>query len=59
MEYEQMQTLFAFLKMPKSTSKRWSGCVNWEIVKILHHVMLIAIKEIMFFHLFFQYVQMK
>ncbi len=54
-----MQTLFAFLKMPNSTSKHWSGCASWEIAKRLHHVLLIDIKDVMYFHLFFQYVQMK
>jgi hypothetical protein len=49
MEYEQMQILFAFLKMLNSSSKCWSGCASWEIAKNLHHVMLIAIKEIIFF----------
>jgi hypothetical protein len=45
--------------MSNNKSKHWSGYASWEIAKNLHHVMLIAIKEIIFFHLFFQYVQMK
>ncbi len=44
-EYEQMQSLFAFLKVPNNAFKHWSDCAGWEIVKALHHVVLIAIKE--------------
>jgi hypothetical protein len=43
-EYEQMQSLFVFLKVPNNPSKCWSDHVGWEIVESLHHIVLIAIK---------------
>jgi hypothetical protein len=42
-EYEQMQSLFAFLKVPNNPFKRWNDYARWEIVKALHHVVWIAI----------------
>jgi hypothetical protein len=31
--YEQMHSLFAFLKVLNNPLKHWSDCVGWEIVK--------------------------
>jgi len=53
MEYEQIQSLFAFLKVLNNPSKHWSSCASWEIVKNLHHVVWIATKETFFFSCFF------
>jgi hypothetical protein len=44
-KYEQMQSSFAFLKVPNNPLKHWSDCVGWEIAKGLHCVVLIAIKK--------------
>jgi hypothetical protein len=44
MEYEEMQSLFVFLKVLNNPFKHWSDYVGWEIVESLHHIVLIAIK---------------
>jgi hypothetical protein len=45
-EYEQMQSLFVFLKMPNYPSKRWSDYGKWEIAKLLHNVILNVTKKV-------------
>jgi hypothetical protein len=45
-KYEQMQSLFAFLKMFNYLSKHWNDSVGWKFVESLHHVVLNATKEI-------------
>jgi hypothetical protein len=38
--------LFAFFKVLNNLLKHWSDYVRWEIAKVLHNVILIAIKEV-------------
>jgi uncharacterized membrane protein len=45
-KYEQMQSLFAFLKVPNNLLKHCNDCVGWEIAKVLHRVVLIAIEKV-------------
>jgi hypothetical protein len=45
-KYEQMQSLFAFFKVPNNPLKHWNDCVGWEITKNLYRVVLNAIKEV-------------
>jgi hypothetical protein len=43
---KQMQSLFAFLKVPNNPLKHWNDYVGWEIEKVLHRVVLNVIKEV-------------
>ncbi len=52
-KYEQMQSLFAFLKVLNNLLKHWSDCVRWEIVEVLHHVVLTTTKEVIMASSFF------
>ncbi len=45
MEYEEMQSLFVFLKVLNNPFKHWSDYVGWEIVESLDHVVLITSKQ--------------
>jgi hypothetical protein len=45
-EYEQMQSLFAFLKVLNNPLKHWSDCVRWEIVKVMQFVVLTTTEEV-------------
>jgi hypothetical protein len=35
-KYEQMQSLFVFLKVSNHPSKHWSDYVSWVIIESLH-----------------------
>lgn len=45
-KYEQMQSLFAFFEVPNNPFKHCSDWARWEIAKVLHYVVLRAIKEV-------------
>jgi hypothetical protein len=45
-KYEQMQSLFAFFKVPNNPLKHRNDYARWKIAKGLHCVVLNAIKEV-------------
>jgi hypothetical protein len=56
--YEQMQSLFAFLKVFNNPTKHWKDYIGWEIVESLDHVVLIATKQF-WLRVTFNFLQMK